>query len=128
MGDRNAVGKEAFQNGEKLSRALNDKNYQAQEELKRKIIQTLDVPSFSLSSFDARVVDDFRKQLVKMAEDVTVKLASPPPSYATKGLRDVLRVVMEHPPMTSLRDIESQIDVLPQNENEVRQVMEALGS
>jgi len=121
-------GQEAYKNGQKLRSAMKNPSYRAQEELKQKIIQTLDPPDTPLSSFDDRVLEDFREKLVAAAERITRQIGDVPPHYGNKQLSEILHSTWGTRPMFSLRDIELQVEVLPKNENDYIDIIAALGS
>ena len=119
-------GAEAYRQGDKIRHALNDPSYHAMSDLKTKITQTLKVPSYDMPTFDQRVTDAFKEDLERLADDMLQILANIPGHQATMRLSEIMEESWGCGPMRSLRDIESQLPVLPQLED-YRELFEMLG-
>jgi hypothetical protein len=119
-------GADAYKQGDKLRRALKDPSHHAMNDLKSMVTQTLAVPGYDMPAFDQRVSDSFKDDMNKMADDMLQILANIPGHQATMRLSEILEESWGCGPMRSLRDIESQLPVLPQLQD-YRELFEMLG-
>ena len=119
-------GADAYRQGDKLRHALNDPAHHAMSALKSAVLQTLKVPGYDMPAFDQRVSDSFTEDFDRVAEDMLQILANISGHQATMRLSAIMEESWGCGPMRSLRDIESQLPVLPQME-EYRELFEMLG-
>ena len=95
-------------------------------DLKSAVLQTLKVPAYDMPAFDQRVSDSFTEDFDRVAEDMLQILANISGHQATMRLSAIMEESWGCGPMRSLRDIESQLPVMPQME-EYRELFEMLG-
>jgi hypothetical protein len=119
-------GADAYRQGDKLRHALNDPAHHAMSDLKSAVLQTLMVPGYALPAFDQRVSDSFTENFDRVADDLLQILANISTHQATMQLPAIMEESWGCGPMRSLRDIESQLPVMPQME-EYRDLFEMLG-
>lgn len=119
-------GADAYRRGDKLRHALNDPAHHAMSDLKSAVLQTLKVPGYHMPAFDRRVSASFTEDFDRVAEDMLQILANISGHQATMTLSAIMEESWGCGPMRSLRDIESQLPVMPQME-EYRELFEMLG-
>ncbi|MGZ5819249.1 MAG: DEAD/DEAH box helicase [Burkholderiaceae bacterium] len=119
-------GGDITKNAGQVKNALKDNAYKARQQLKDKLLSSLTVPSWLNGVFDDRVVKDFMQALDRYIEIALNQLEGMPSDIAEDYLSDALERLIGNRPMRNLRDIESQIIVLPQSQ-ESGKVLEALG-
>lgn len=101
-------------NAGQVKLALKDTSHNARTELKNLIVSSLAIPSWLSHAFDARVIADFECTLDRKVEIALNQLEGMSTDIAEEYLADALERLIKNRPMRSLRDIESQIQVLPQ--------------
>jgi hypothetical protein len=109
----------------KIRIALKDHTFKARDELKKVLTQSLSVPEYQLSSFDSRVTSDFMHMLDVKIDQLLTQFEHMKNDIAEDRLTEALSRLLGNKPMTSMRDIESQISVVPQTE-ETQAVLDAL--
>ena len=119
-------GGNIIKNAGQVKIALNNNAYKSRQQLKSKLLSSLMVPQKLNVVFDDRVVKDFIQALDRYIEIALNQLGGMPSDIADDYLSDALERLIGSRPMRSLRDIESQIIVLPQS-LESGKVLEALG-
>ncbi len=115
-----AAGQEApwgpgiTKNAGQVKLALKDTSHNARTELKNLMVSSLAIPNYLSHAFDSRVIADFERTLDRKLEIALNQLEGMPTDVAEELLSDALERLIKNRPMRSLRDIESQIRVLPQ--------------
>ena len=108
----------------KVKTAFKDSSFKAREELRQRLMLSLQVPAYKLSTFDDRVSSDFMLMLDRKVEEALTQLEGMKNDIADERLSEALGRLLGNRPMTSMRDIESQILVLPQTDDAVMSAME----
>jgi len=106
-------GPSITKNAGQVKLALKDTSHNARTELKNLIISSLAIPDELAHAFDTRVIEDFERTLDRKIEIALNQLEGMPTDVAEEYLSDALERLIKNRPMRSLRDIESQIQVLP---------------
>ena len=109
----------------KIRIALKDHTFKVRDELKKVLTHSLSVPAYRLSSFDSRVTSDFMHMLDVKIDQLLTQFEHMKNDIAEDRLTEALGRLLGNKPMTSMRDIESQISVVPQTE-ETQAVLDAL--
>lgn len=100
----------------KVKQALRDPAHMARNELKNHILSSMAVPDHLKDSFDERVVSDFTVSLERHVDHALKLLEGMTTDIAEDFLSDAIERLLGNRPMQSLRDIESQVRVMPQTE------------
>jgi len=111
-------------NAGKVKTAFKDSTFKAREELRQRLMLSLEIPAYKLSSFDDRVSSDFMHMLDRKVEEALTQLEGMKNDIADERLSEALERLLGNRPMTSMRDIESQILVLPQTDDAVMAALE----
>ena len=118
-------GEDITKNAGRVKAALKNASFRAREDLKKCLMLSLNIPLYSLSSFDDRVTSDFVNMLEIKIEQALTQFENMKNDIADERLTDALLRMLGNKPMTSMRDIESQVLVLPQTED-ANEIMAAL--
>ena len=97
-----------------------------QATLRDKVKSSLSVPDDARCFFDSRVLAHFENQLEREVDKIIGGLASAPSSLAAIRIPEAIERLLGNRPMVSLRDIEVQVTVKP-NENDAENLFAALG-
>ena len=117
-------GKGITRNAGMVKAAFKDPSFKAREELRQRLLLSLQVPAYKLSTFDDRVTSDFMHMLDRKVEEALTQLEGMKNDIADERLAEALKRLLGNRPMTSMRDIESQVLVLPQTDDAVMAAME----
>lgn len=118
-------GSNAGRNAGNLSRVLDQTDNGAQTNLRQLLNECLSVPGALRECFDERVINDYHEVLTRHIDRALKLLVNLPSDMATETMSDAFERLFGHPPMRSLRDIESQIQIKPDGDTQL--LIEALG-
>ena len=121
-----ASGDDLLKNTGKLAEALRNPESGVQATLRDKVKSSLSVPDDARCFFDSRVLAHFENQLEREVDKIIGGLASAPSSLAAIRIPEAIERLLGNRPMVSLRDIEVQVTVKP-NENDAENLFAALG-
>lgn len=113
-------GMDITKNAGKLKSALKNQSYHGRQELKQLLQSSLAVPDWLSDSFDERVIREFRESLDRHIDRALDQIEGMSTDIAEGYLSDAMERLMGNRPMRNMRDIESQVSVIPQTERAER--------